>query len=150
MEERDELSRDWIKATYSLKKSLDNWAFNNLQDLWDGEFQSSFMQFLINIDKNGSTNSELAKKCGISKQAMSKIISKLAILELIVLNSSEKDKRSQLIILTDKGEYLANESIKRFTELIPNYLVESIDADTKAAIHTLKVINKFILEFNDK
>jgi DNA-binding MarR family transcriptional regulator len=146
--ERDELTREWIKAIYSLKKSLDNWTYINLQDLWDGEFQPSFMQFLINIDPLGSTNNELAKKSGISKQAMSKIVSKMAVLELIVLTSSQKDKRSQVITLTEKGRYIVSESIKRLTDLISNYVVESIDADTKAAVRTLKVINQFIAQFN--
>lgn len=143
-----QFSKDWISAIYNLKKSLDNWAMINLQDLWEGKFQPSYMQFLLTIDKKGMTNRDLAGKNFISKQAMSKIVAKLSDLELIELKPFEKDKRVSLIVLTTKGEALISESLKRFTEMISNYKNElGNTSDVYVTKNSLELAMKFIQNY---
>jgi DNA-binding MarR family transcriptional regulator len=146
-EKEIQFSKDWIKAIYDLKKSLDNWAFNNLQDLWDNKFQSSFMQFLLLIESEGNTNGELAKMSGISKQAMSKIILQLAEMDLIKNISSLQDKRSSKVLLTSKGEYVISESLKRFTLLISQYQEQIQSQDIEVSKHTLDLVKIFIQNY---
>lgn len=139
-----EFSKDWIKTIYDLKKSLDIWAYENLQDLWSNEFNSSYMQFLFLIDSEGKTNSELAKLSGVTKQAMSKIILQLVQKGLITSISSSKDKRSSNIILTEKGKLIVFESLNRFTMLVNEYKNEVGQQDLDLSRHTLDIAKKFI------
>lgn len=141
-----EFSKDWIKTIYDLKKSLDTWAFENLQDLWNNEFNPSYMQFLFLIDSEGKTNSELAKLSGITKQAMSKIILQLIQKGLIVSISSSKDKRSSNIVLTEKGRLIVSESLNRFTMLVDGYRNEIGQQDLELSRHTLNIAKNFIKE----
>ena len=143
-----QFSKEWIKSVYDLKKSLDSWANSNLQDLWDNKFQSSFMQFLLLIEEEGKTNSELAKLSGISKQAMSKIINQLAEMGLIQLIASQKDKRSATIILSEKGRYIVQETLLRFTTLIAGYRTAINAKDIELSKQTLDLVKVFIKNQN--
>ncbi len=137
-------SKEWIKTIYDLKKSLDLWALQNLQDLWENQFQSGYMQFLLLIDSNGQSNSELAKQSGISKQAMSKIIAKLDELGLVTVNTRAGDKRSSTIALSPKGASVVSESLHRFASLITDYRKEIGAQDLEVSRHTLHIAQKLI------
>lgn len=143
-EKEIQFSKEWIKAIYDLKKSLDSWAITNLQDLWDNKFQSSFMQFLLLIESEGKTNGQLAKLSGVSKQAMSKIVIQLSEMELINSVSLPHDRRSSLIVLTSKGEFIIKETLKRFNLLISEYHQEIGTQDIEVSKHTLDLVNIFI------
>jgi DNA-binding MarR family transcriptional regulator len=142
-----QLSKDWIKAVYLLKKSLDKWAVDNLQDVWDGDFQPGYMQFLLSADALGMTNKELALNSGISKQAMSKIISRLSELGMIYTTPSPDDKRVMIIKLTEKGEQVTSESLKRFTEVIAGYQPGADGHTVDESRRTLQIIQHFISNF---
>lgn len=143
-EKEIQFSKEWIKAIYDLKKSLDSWAINNLQDLWENKFQSSFMQFLLLIESEGKTNGQLAQLSGVSKQAMSKIVIQLSEMKLINSVSLPHDRRSSQIVLTPKGEFIIKETLKRFNLLINEYHQQIGTQDIEVAKHTLDLVNIFI------
>jgi DNA-binding MarR family transcriptional regulator len=59
------------------------------------------MLFTIGLD--GVSNSEMARRAKVSKQAMSKVVQDMLKLELIVIDPNEHDSRCNIISLTDKG-----------------------------------------------
>lgn len=143
-----QFSKDCIKTIYDLKKSMDYWASNSLQDLWNGKFQPSFMQFLLLIDSEGKTNKELANMSRVSKQAMSKIIFQLAEMDLIKSIPSIHDKRSSKIFLTPKGQHIVSESLERFTTLISEYKKNIDHQEFEISQHTLDIAKTFIQNHN--
>lgn len=139
-----EVSKNWIKSIYLLKGALDRWAIKNFENLWEGRFQPSHIQFLLCINKNGSKSSEISRECGISKQATSKIVKSLEELELITLTKDPSDQRSSQILLTEKGSNIVSESLMMFTKLIQSYnnLHKEVNLDQEST--TLDLALKFI------
>jgi DNA-binding MarR family transcriptional regulator len=63
----------------------------------------SHIHLLFTIGLDGVSNSEMARRAKVSKQAMSKLVQEMLKHELIVIDSSECDSRCNIISLTDKG-----------------------------------------------
>lgn len=142
--EEIQFSKEWIKSIYDLKKSLDRWANSNLNDLWEDQFQSSYIQFLLLIDAKGSTNKELAKMSGVSKQSMSKVLNQLTQMGLVKSQISKFDRRSYTIQLTPKGQEIVSESLRRFSEMIIGYKTQIGDHNIEASKKTLELIQQFV------
>jgi hypothetical protein len=100
-EKEIQFSKDGIKAIYDLKKSFDNWALHNLQDLWNDAFQSGFMQFLLLIESEGKSNGKLAKMSSISKLAMRGLM--LSLFFLIIFSCSKESPRKHFYKAAQDG-----------------------------------------------
>ncbi|WP_270089718.1 MarR family winged helix-turn-helix transcriptional regulator [Sphingobacterium sp. SYP-B4668] len=129
---------EYIRTIYALKKDIEEWAEINLKDLWPGKFQLSYMQILIHINEEGTTNKLLAQQAQISKQAMSRIISKMVEKDIITIQPMSSDKRYSKISLTEYGRKIIYESHLRFSK----YLLEnSKEIDEEAIIESLNVLS---------
>lgn len=113
MNEKSSLATSYVRLIYTLKKDIEEWAEINLKDLWPGKFQLSFMQVMIYIDEEGTTNKKLASQARISKQAMSRIISNMLEADMIKVVEMPSDKRYSQITLTSLGKSVAAESQRR-------------------------------------
>ncbi len=71
-----------------------------------GDFKMSSMSLLANLTEEGVTNNELAKKAGISKQAMSKVVKELEESGYINTRPHESDARSSVIFMAERGKQL--------------------------------------------
>ncbi|MCW2259522.1 MULTISPECIES: MarR family winged helix-turn-helix transcriptional regulator [Sphingobacterium] len=131
----------YIRTVYALKKDIEEWAEANLQDLWPGKFQLSYMQVLIHIDKDGTTNKLLAQQAQISKQAMSRIISHMVEKNVITIQPMSSDKRYSKIMLTDFGNQIVSESLVRVSQYFETI---SKDVDRTSIINSLSVLNSLI------
>lgn len=131
----------YIRTVYALKKDIEEWAEANLQDLWPGKFQLSYMQVLIHIDKDGTTNKLLAQQAQISKQAMSRIISHMVEKNVITIQPMSSDKRYSKIMLTDFGNQIISESLVRVSQYFETI---SKDVDRTSIINSLSVLNSLI------
>jgi DNA-binding MarR family transcriptional regulator len=76
---------------------------------------------IMNIGLEGITNTELSKRLKISRQAMSKTIRELQHLNYIIVKPSEKDKRSLLLFLSDRGMKMVVTAKKRVNKLTNTY-----------------------------
>ena len=81
----------------------------------------AYMPFLFNIDLEGITNTELAKRACVTKQAMSKIVNELSSLGYITNEKHNADGRSSILFLTPKGKKLVVEGKKTMGELSEKY-----------------------------
>ncbi|WP_228724269.1 MarR family winged helix-turn-helix transcriptional regulator [Spirosoma sp. KUDC1026] len=61
---------------------------------------------LSHIEEAGTTNNELAKRSGVSKQMMSKIVGLLEKDGYIYTQKNPNDSRSSIIFLNDRGKKL--------------------------------------------
>ncbi|GAB3322458.1 hypothetical protein GCM10027299_18140 [Larkinella ripae] len=70
------------------------------------DFKASYIAFLANIEEDGITNNELAKRAGITKQAMSKVVKLLEDDGYIYTVKNERDSRSSRIFINERGKEL--------------------------------------------
>ena len=56
---------------------------------------------------------QLAEKCGITRQSAKQLVDKLVEKELVRLEKDEKDKRSSLVIITEKGRSWGRDNLER-------------------------------------
>lgn len=66
----------------------------------------SYLMLLANLEEEGTTNNELAKRSGVSKQMMSKIVGFLEKDGYIYTQKNPNDSRSSIIFLNERGEQL--------------------------------------------
>ncbi|GHB85472.1 MarR family winged helix-turn-helix transcriptional regulator [Persicitalea jodogahamensis] len=94
------------RLSWRLKRYLDR----NMEPLMAargyGDFKMGSLALLANLTEEGITNTELAKKAGISKQAMSKVVKELEENGYITTQPHESDARSSVIFLDERGKEL--------------------------------------------
>ena len=94
----------WGKAISKLKKHFDTWVSEQLSAHNIDDFKHAYMPLIMNIDVDGVTNTDLAKRAGITKQGMSQVVQELEEKKYIKIQANPDDKRSSIIFLTDKGK----------------------------------------------
>ena len=94
------------RLIWRLKRHLHADMEPQLQARGYTNFKMGYVMFLANIDENGTTNTELAKLAGVSKQAMSKVASELETGGYIYTQPHEKDARATLLFLNERGKAL--------------------------------------------
>ena len=93
---------------WRLKRYMDSNMEPRLQELGYTDFKMSYLTFLANIDEGGTTNNELARKAGVTKQMMSKTVSLLENDGYIFTRKNPADSRSSIIFLNERGKKLFN------------------------------------------
>jgi DNA-binding MarR family transcriptional regulator len=63
----------------------------------------SHVSLTRNLDLNGTRVSELARRAGMTKQAMGELVSQCAALKLVVANIDPSDKRARIVQFTRAG-----------------------------------------------
>ena len=102
------LGRDtsMMHLMWRLKRYTSSFIEPRLQALGYTDFKMSYLVFLSSIDEHGTTNSELAKQAGVTKQMTSKIVGLLEEAGYIYTRKNSVDCRSSLIFLSDRGKSL--------------------------------------------
>lgn len=98
--------KNYAKLVQLQKKLFDEWGLEQLREQGYPGFKMSYMAFLMNIDEDGITNKELARRAHVSKQAMSKAMRDLEKLQLVETRLHESDARMSIISLTGKGKQM--------------------------------------------
>lgn len=99
-------SRSVGRLLWRMKRYMDNFVEPRLHALGYRDFKMSYLMFLANIDESGTTNNELAKRAGVTKQMMSKIVGLLEDEGYISIQKNPHDSRSSLIVLNERGKCL--------------------------------------------
>lgn len=94
------------RLSWRLKRYMDRTMEPMMIARGYGEFKMSSLALLANLTEEGVTNNELAKKAGISKQAMSKVVRELEEGGYIHILPHESDARSSVIFLDERGKAL--------------------------------------------
>ncbi len=116
-------SRILCKMLYVLKKLTDDWLFSKLCHADCKDFNNSHLPLLFSIDDEGISNSKLAVKLNISKQAASKVIKELEEQNMVMSEKCATDARSAIIFLTGEG--------KKFKAHIKTQIMEMEDQYVK-------------------
>lgn len=123
------------RLVWRIKRHMDGFMEPRLQQLGFTDFKTSYLVFLANIDEEGITNSELAKRACVTKQMMSKTVSLLESEGYIYTEKSETDSRSSRIFMNSRGFELlyavrdcVNEAHARFSGIVgEDRLEQTID-----------------------
>jgi len=88
---------------YYLYRYLAVWGDNRWPKLGSQPVRPSHVHLLATIGLDGVSNSEMARRAKVSKQAMSQLVKEMLKHELILIVPNEQDSRCNIISLTDKG-----------------------------------------------
>lgn len=94
------------RLLWRLKRYMDNFIEPRLHALGFTDFKMSYLMFLANIEEDGTTNNELARRAGVTKQMMSKIVGLLEDEGYIYTQKNPSDSRSSIIFLNNRGKEL--------------------------------------------
>lgn len=97
-------ARSWGKVISNVKRQFDHWALQSLFVHGYSDFKMSHMPFIMNIAPEGTNNNDLAKRARVTKQAMSKVAKEMQELGYVEARTDDKDKRSTIFFLTEKGK----------------------------------------------
>ena len=84
------------------------------------------LQLFENLDTEGSSIIALAKRAGISKQAMSKLVKETQALGLVDVKAHYRDSRFQIISPTAKGVELSESIYAQISECQNNMVRENV------------------------
>ncbi|RAK02143.1 DNA-binding MarR family transcriptional regulator [Larkinella arboricola] len=89
-----------------MKRFMGRYVEQRLAELGFLNFKASYIGFLSNLEQDGITNNELARRAGVTKQAMSKIVKLLEDDGYIYIVKCERDSRSSQIFINERGKLL--------------------------------------------
>lgn len=84
-------------------------------------FKSSYLPVFLLLFKEGNTTVKIAESCGVSKQAISKLLLEMSELGLVKTQVNKQDRRSTIVLLSAKGLRMATEVRKCLVKLTDNY-----------------------------
>ena len=93
----------WGKVMSLLKKQMDQWAVEQITKNGFKDFKIAYMPVIMNIDKDGTRNNDLAACAKMTKQAMSKIVKELQRKGYVSAKTDPNDKRGVIFSLTKRG-----------------------------------------------
>ena len=100
---REVRGRSMGRLAWRLKRFLDEFIEPRLHQRGFTDFKLSYLRLIANIDENGITNNELARKADVTKQMMSKVVSLLDAQGYIYTKKDETDSRASRIFLNERG-----------------------------------------------
>jgi len=129
-----------------LKLQSNEWAIAKLTQGGFEDFKIAYMPVLMNITPDGINNNELADQARVTKQAMSKVAKELQKRGYIRSTIDTRDKRSTVIMLTDRGKKLVIEARMHVTDLCNEYRALVGRTEFDKATEILKAI----MVYNDQ
>lgn len=137
---------NWVKLISVLKHQFNEWAMARLAKSGYADFKMVYMPVLMNITPEGINNNELANHARVTKQAMSKVAKELQRMGYIKTKTDARDKRSTIIMLTERGKKLVIEARYCVKDLTDEYREVMGAAEFDRATEMLKKV----LEYNDR
>lgn len=99
-------NRSLGRLFWRIKRYMDSRIEPSLHEQGFTDFKMSYLMFLSNIEETGTTNNELARRAGVTKQMMSKTVSLLEEEGYIYTQKNPLDSRSSVIFLNERGKDL--------------------------------------------
>jgi DNA-binding MarR family transcriptional regulator len=113
------------------------------------EYDLIFTEFLILVgllSMGEVPQKELSKYSNISKGMVSRLVTRLKSKDLITINTNDKDKREDIIYLTEKGKVVAINSAESLEKLFIQYIVKDIP-EKEMSVFT-KTLEKLVANVN--
>ncbi len=119
------------RLTWRLKRYIHEFVEPRLEQSGFGNFQMSYLSVMGNLNDEGVTTTELARRTGVTKQAMSKVVKLMEEQGYVSIQAHAKDARSSVIFINQRGIELLtciyhtmNELKRKFAEIIGEEEVE--------------------------
>ncbi len=105
--------------------------------------RASHLAVVRHMDPDGTRISELARRAGMTKQAMGQLVRELTLLGYVELWQDRTDRRAKLVTYTDKGRRLAGDAAR---------VVADVHAEFKRALGNggMKDLRKLLSKLADK
>jgi DNA-binding MarR family transcriptional regulator len=94
------------RALWRMKRHYDKVIETWLHAQGFTDVKVGYLVFLGNLDKDGVSGSDLARKAVVTKQAMSKTIKELEALGYVTIQRDANDGRAQVIYLSERGKVM--------------------------------------------
>lgn len=120
-------------------------GLNNAKKLFDQKsLTQSHLDLFPYIDRDGTSISEIAKRKGVTKQAVSKLVKEMLAMDLLELKVSKVDARIKHVYFKTKGPHSIQNGFKAL-QLIDKDLLEIMgDKDYKVLLKNLgKLLENF-------
>lgn len=130
-------SRSIGRLFWRLKRYMDTCMEPRLHEQGFADFKMSYLMFLSNIDEAGTTNNELARRAGVTKQMMSKTVSLLESEGYIYTQKNPADSRSSVIFLNERGKDLFMTLAKSMQEVRARFDAIVGDSQMEQVIDTM-------------
>jgi len=140
------LSHGWGKILSHLRKQFDSWALDLFAQKGYKGFKMAYMPVIMNIDKEGTRNNDLASCSKMTKQAMSKIVKELQKKGYVSAKTDPIDKRGVIFTLTKRGNDFLMGARTRVSGLMEEYRQEMGKKNFDDIMNKLITI----IEYNDK
>jgi DNA-binding MarR family transcriptional regulator len=133
---------NWVKLISILKRQFNDWTMARLNEHGYNDFKIVYMPVLMNISPEGINNNELAVHAGVTKQAMSKVLKDLHQKGYIRSKVDPRDKRSTIVMLTERGKKMVIKARMSVWDLTSTYktIIKASDYDRATDI-LLKIIS---------
>ena len=125
--------RSMGRLMWRIKRYIHDFVEPRLESCGFGNFQMSYLSVLGNLSESGVTTTELARRTGVTKQAMSKVVKLLEEQGYLYFQAHEKDARSSVIFLSQRGMellttiyHVMNELTSKFGQIIGEEEVERL------------------------
>lgn len=92
------------------------------------ELKQSHLDLFPYIDIDGSSVSEIAKRKGVSKQAISKLVQEMVAMELLHLKTAPEDKRCKQVFINTSGPRALQKGFTALTTL-DQQLIKQLGTD---------------------
>lgn len=129
--------RAFGRLMWRLKRHSDAYIEPRLHAMGFADFKLSYIGFLANLTEEGVTNNELAKRAGVTKQAMSKVVNLLESEGYIYTQKNQNDSRSSVIFLNDRGKALLQALFACMTEVKQRFVGKVGEERFEAMISTM-------------
>ena len=111
-QKNDSLSHQLIK----MGRLINERGLNSVRDVFNlPELKQSHLDLFPYIDFEGTSISEIAKRKGVSKQSVSKIVREMTHMKILFIKTDTEDSRSKLVFFQTSGFYSIQ---KGFKELV--------------------------------
>ena len=141
---REVRSRSLGRLVWRFKRFMDEFMEPRLHQRGFTDFKLSYLRLIANIEENGISNNELARKADVTKQMMSKVVSLLEAEGYIYTKRDEQDSRASRIYLNERGFALLNavhqcmqEAHDHFSTIIGPDRVERLIHDMRDLVNGL-------------
>ncbi|MEE2670998.1 MAG: MarR family winged helix-turn-helix transcriptional regulator [Bdellovibrionota bacterium] len=125
-----------------LKKIYRQYSSDVLDDLQSQGFldlRPSFLEILMYLsDHSGSSIKVIGESCGLKKQTMTSHLNELEKRGYVIRKTNEKDRREQVVILTDYGEKFRYALQKVVEKQEARYLERVGEVELDRVLHTLE------------
>lgn len=135
----------WGKLLTYLKRQFDQWVMDKLGEHGYTNFKIAHMPVVMNISVDGTNNNDLAKAARVTKQAMSKVLKELIELGYVTTQPDPRDKRSAIVLLTEKGKRFVLAARTCVEDLSGEYKTLLGEKNYDAMVNSMKKI----IEYNE-